>query len=366
MNTSESRVSTPSLDAQPVDNDVHSTFVTQYINKMSCLQIVHIAQHNLARRCQLKKPDHFGGTCKSSTVRLLVHILATFFVLRHAYDALSDNRTSSVLSERDSLASTVCRMLKRKRNNDLPLKEDFNLNMYPSRDGSRKFVMCAYPKTGCSQWIMLLHYLWTGEKLSLAGHDFEHIHRTGARLYSMATVKSAGIRSLDVPRILIMRNPYERTISAYHDFKRRNDDRDITFEKFMFDNVNRTSRSKQPIDHRMPISMGCSSSTWMHGGWDYVFQLEQMSLWLPCLLRELNLTHVVASGWDDGSLFHVPKFSCHEMLQVALVGGDAKSVKAFKTGHESPKDDLHTAATIDIVHRVFHNDFVIGGYKLRY
>ena len=122
--------------------------------------------------------------------------------------------------------------MKRNRSDDLPYTEDkWNLNVYPSRDGSREFVLCASAKTGCSQWVMLLNYLWNGKKIvpkskSANGAGDESslgdIHLTGARQATVVKSDSAVLCDASVPRILIMRDPYERTVSSYHDFRRRN------------------------------------------------------------------------------------------------------------------------------------------------
>ena len=238
---------------------------------------------------------------------------------------------------------------------------DINLNIYPSRDGSHEFILCAYPKTGCSQWIMLLHYLLSGEKITA------YMHGQGARQRTEVTTNTTSLTNVSVPRILIMRDPYKRTISSYHDFRRRNPEMtNISFPTFIFEYVNKTStKSKQGKDHRMPISHGCSNPIWIHGGWDYVFQLEQMSLWLPCMLDMLNLAHIVNDGWNNSSLFHAPEFNLSEAIHTAVLGSRKEKVKSIETGHENPEDDLHTPDTISVVNRVFFNDFVLGGYRLR-
>lgn len=257
----------------------------------------------------------------------------------------------------------VCSLLKRHRSEALPFEPDMNLNFYPSRDGSHEFILCSYPKTGCSQWIMLLHYLVSGEK-----NPRGNPHMLGARQRTKLMDKSTGLTNASVPRILIMRDPYRRTISSYHDFRRRNPNlKDISFQSFIFKFVNQSSAIKnlQPTNHRMPISDGCSNPTWMHGGWDYVFQLEQMSLWLPCMLDMLNLTHIVKSGWKNTSLFRTAEITLPEVIRIALLGDPKGVTKSVVIGHENPTEDLHTPSTISVVNKVFFNDFVLGGYRLR-
>ncbi len=268
---------------------------------------------------------------------------------------------SDYYPEPPSTSTDFCAILKRTRNNTLPLTPSINLNLYPSRDGSREFILCAYPKTGCTQWIMLLDYLQGGNK-STTGR----VHHRGARQNNRLTLSSSSLYSWDVPRILITRDPYKRTISSYHDFRRRNPSlRNVTFENFIFEHVDGSAMSNQPADHRRPISEGCSNPSWFRGGWDYVLQLERMGLWLPCLLDLLSLTHIVDSGWDGSSLWMLPKLSNQDLFRIALDGGTKDFVKAINTGHENPGEDLHTPATIRVVNQVFLNDFVLGGYRLR-
>lgn len=255
----------------------------------------------------------------------------------------------------------ICALFRRTRLSNIPFKPDLNLNIYPSRDGSKKFILCSYPKTGCTQWIMLLNYLWKGDKQTKGEHLWY------GRQNNTLRISSPEYNDTNVPRILIMRNPYMRTVSSYHDFQMRNPDlSSITFEHFVLEYINSTKKSYQPKDHRLPISNGCSPS-WIQGGWDYIFQLEQMSLWLPCMLAMLNLTHITQSlDWSGTSLFKITSnMSIEDYLRVALDGGPKELSKSVTTGHESHKTVLHTKSTISVINTVFHTDFVLGGYKLR-
>jgi hypothetical protein len=120
---------------------------------------------------------------------------------------------------------------------------------------------------------MLLHYLWTGERITT------NPHQQGARDAGVLKSDDQRLNSTDIPRILIMRDPYKRTISSYHDFKGRIGNaraQSMSFEDFIVNIVaNSSFVSAQGSDHRRPISEGCSNPSWIHGGWDYVFQLEQ-------------------------------------------------------------------------------------------
>ena len=256
-----------------------------------------------------------------------------------------------------------CELWKRNRKMDLAFSADLNLNIYPSRDGSKEFILCAYPKTGCSQWIMLLHYLWTGERITT------NPHQQGARDAGVLKSDDQRLNSTDIPRILIMRDPYKRTISSYHDFKGRIGNaraQSMSFEDFIVNIVaNSSFVSAQGSDHRRPISEGCSNPSWIHGGWDYVFQLEQMAVWLPCFQEMMNFTSIISEGWNNSSLFRTTKLGVRDVYRI-LVHGDEKSLsKSIVTGHENSDEDLHTPRTIEVVNTIFFNDFVLGGYKLR-
>jgi len=96
-------------------------------------------------------------------------------------------------------------------------------------------------------------------------------------------------------------------------------------------------------DHRLPISEGCN--IWRGESplfaWDYVLKLEEMSLWLDCLLKELNLIKIIGSGWGkygNESLFQhdteILNKKVHEVLPSILGKKKWKATKTFSTGHE--------------------------------
>lgn len=287
-----------------------------------------------------------------------------------AVDVLLKERQTITGTDSFEKTSIDCELWKRERRQTVTaFTPDVNLNIYHGRDGSKEFIMCAYPKTGCSQWIMLLHYLWKGEKKTSGQHD------EGARQNNLLNRDSSVLNSTTVPRILIMRDPYKRTVSSYHDFKRRNRNnaraQSMPFEDFILNIVANSSVTKtttgfeQGLNHRRPISEGCSNPSWIHGGWDYIFQLEQTPLWLPCFEDMLNLTHIISEGWNNSSLFKTVETSVQDKYRILSYGAAKSLSKSIITGHENPETDLHTPRTIEVVNRVFFHDFVLGGYKLR-
>ena len=163
-------------------------------------------------------------------VLLIIALFMLFYFIN--YQGVSTNYQGIIRGMKDEKQNQVrvdgfthvnlpdaCDLFKQTRNNDLPFTPDINLNVYPSRDGSKEFILCAYPKTGCMQWVMLLNFLWNGEK----NPNKVHYAKNG-RTNNTLQKNSKCLNSMEVPRILIMRDPYKRTVSSYHDFKRRNPD----------------------------------------------------------------------------------------------------------------------------------------------
>ena len=99
-----------------------------------------------------------------------------------------------------------------------------------------------------------------------------------------------------------------------------------------------------------------------------------MPLWLPCLLKELNLTEIVKHGWPtaSGSLFNTPKLNMTDVVRMFLQVGDAHlHTKALNTGHERIRgmsgeaEELLDFESIKIVNEIFKDDFLLGGYPFR-
>ena len=258
-------------------------------------------------------------------------------------------------------------------------KKDYNLNFYPSRMGSRPFILCAYPKSGCTQWIMLLHFLMFGIKVSSM-----EVHYTSARSSSIFNEKEITrykLYSKHTPKILIMRNPYERVLSSFFDFRRRAkneenmNEANVSFPVFVQKYIKNRSKAIQPMDHRQPISEGCNiwNGENLNAKWDYILKLEEMELWADCIFKELNLTHIVESGWGEegnSSLFHYDNKVLGQLIDSVLPSIVKKekwqSTKTFATGHERLKreENLYTPHIISIINTVFERDFQVGRYPL--
>lgn len=287
---------------------------------------------------------------------------------------------------KSSCTGVLVRRARTKRvSRDSGLVFDVNANLYPSRDGSKSFYMCAAPKTGCSQWIMLLNYLLTGRKF----HSGD-VHRSQARKAAVLNFKSEStydtLNDVNVARVLVMRNPYDRVVSSYHDFLRRNADsvehKNVTFEHFVKYFVSSTSVwqswDKQPHDHRSPITAGCNiwdkdKNTFLLE-WDFILRLEEMILWSECLLNELQLQNIVRRGWrtPTGRLFKKgidlsASTENGELAKRIINNLPWPHTREVTVGHESINQtgrELYTAETVDIVNQVFKVDFQVGGYPL--
>ena len=255
------------------------------------------------------------------------------------------------------------------------LNNTFNANLFPSRAGSKRFYLCSYPKTGCSQWMHLLHYLLTGQKVNEGLKIHEHRHRWSTMLHFPKDTET--LADPNIPRILIMRNPYDRVLSAYHDFLKRSPHlKNTSFHNYVTGYVIGAETDKQFADHRRPVSEGCN--IWDHEmnsfnvHWDYILKLEEMWLWSRCLFSELNLLDVVSKGWPthSGQLFAVPNLERSRLIDhIGPIIGDANwpSTLEFSIGHEGPKLmkwDVYTPELVRIVNRVFEVDFQIGRYAL--
>lgn len=275
---------------------------------------------------------------------------------------------------------TICSAFRRDRPkrdiaNVESLNNTFNANLFPSRGGSRRFYLCSYPKTGCSQWLHLLNYLLTGEKVSegLKIHERRHRWRTMLLFPYDAQI----ITDRSVPRILIMRNPYDRVLSAYHDFLKRSPlVKNISFHDYVTDYVAGDNVDTQYPDHRLPISRGCniwdSDKNSYNIHWDYILKLEEMSLWSHCLFSELNLLNAVSKGWPtkSGQLFNVVDLKNSRLIDyISPIIGKSRwpSTLELSVGHERSKSkgwDLYTPELVRIVNQVFQVDFQVGGYAL--
>mmetsp|Transcript_16018 Transcript_16018/g.45984 ORF Transcript_16018/g.45984 Transcript_16018/m.45984 type:complete len:298 (+) Transcript_16018:239-1132(+) len=248
--------------------------------------------------------------------------------------------------------------------------DQFCHHFYPSRLSSKPFALCAPPKTGCSQWIMLLHFLLFGQKDSTG-----KVHESGARTQSLYNGSNM------VPKILIMRNPYDRVLSSYFDFKGRaqntinkTEQANVNFTIFVRKYIKQRAPAVQPMDHRQPISELCNiwDGTSPLAEWDYVLKLEEMELWSDCLFKELNLTHVIDNGWGLGgnsSLFYhgtdILEKSVYQVLP-AIMKGKWASSKAVTVGHERKHEgySLYNPETVSVVNAIFEHDFQVGRYSL--
>tara|TARA_B110000003_G_scaffold132868_1_gene134923 strand:+ start:69 stop:773 length:705 start_codon:yes stop_codon:yes gene_type:complete len=222
----------------------------------------------------------------------------------------------------------------------------------------------------------LLHYTLTGDKLSEGLYIHKRKHRWKTRLQFPTDVDI--LTDPTLLRILIMRNPYDRVLSAYNDFLMRNPllTNTTTFHNYVTEYIlkDRNDDNQFP-DHRTPITSGCN--IWEHNSgtykieWDYILKLEESWLWSSCIFAELNLVKAVSQGWPTktGELFHIKSYEDVRLLDViSYVSGRKRwpTTKALHVGHErsTQKWNLYTPELVNIVNKKFQLDFQVGGYAL--
>ncbi len=301
------------------------------------------------------------------------------------YDSARDRSVGEWnIGHRLSTARRQCQFFRQvskplNRRNNSTLRWDINLNHYPSRAGSHAFVACVYPKVGSSQWVSLLHFLRTGKRLGNMGL---RIHEQKDREYTAVDVGRVGGADLlsnpKIPKVLITRNPYDRVVSSYFDMKRRdNRGLDFTFETFVYRYLlHGDTNTTQPSDHRAPITSGCNvwNTTTYHytTQWNYILKLEEMPLWISCLLNDLKLESVAFHGWptSTGGLFDRGM-----SLDTTLASSFGQLlrlerwplIQTYKVGHERPMSkwiDMYSPELVRVVNHVYASDFIVGGYSL--
>jgi len=262
----------------------------------------------------------------------------------------------------------------------LPLLDwDVNLNFYPSRQGSRPFVACVYPKIASSQWIHLLHFLRTGEVLGNVGLKIHEEKDREHTAIDTSLEKDVNILlDSSIKRLLITRNPYDRVVSAYFDMKRR-DQRNgtFTFGEFVYQYLVLGKKdTNQPEDHRIPFTSGCNiwnATDYRYSlQWNYILKLEEMSLWSSCLLDDLQLRSITSKGWatKSGRLFEEsidPSFPLLAFYGQLMGFVKWPSTQAYKVGHERHTREwasMYTPQLVKYVNEIYASDFIVGGYPL--
>ena len=86
--------------------------------------------------------------------------------------------------------------------------------LFPSAFGSRQFIMCLIPKAGSTSWKRLATRLQGQEHRS----DMAQVHNN-ARLAWLQELSPEGLARVladpATPRLMVVRNPYARLLSAY-------------------------------------------------------------------------------------------------------------------------------------------------------
>eukprot|EP01026_Neomeris_dumetosa_P037538 TRINITY_DN3042_c0_g1_i4.p2 TRINITY_DN3042_c0_g1~~TRINITY_DN3042_c0_g1_i4.p2 ORF type:complete len:267 (-),score=25.58 TRINITY_DN3042_c0_g1_i4:459-1259(-) len=200
------------------------------------------------------------------------------------------------------------------------------------------------------------------------------------------------IHSKDVPRWVIVRNPYARLYSAYRDkfvegklsarqlfHKRFN----ISFENEVsveFGEFVKTLHQQYftPLWHRSLYprrerSLSLSNGIDRHFAWqtsfcgmqqglgyDYVLKSELITEWYPEIIKILNYTEFVMSGWpgEDDCFMSIPKLECKgPSFEQPLLGISQSQNKTSDTAGEDKRKEVQT------FHTRGSNSLMLGAYN---
>ena len=191
--------------------------------------------------------------------------------------------------------------------------------------GGSEVILCLLPKVGSTTWklalLSALHPRRHAQLLEQSPHRRRGVHRL-PRDTSWTTRNRA-------VRIVVVRNPYDRLLSAYLDkmvLQRKarlapgNFEPGGSFESFL---GNLTRRDPASVDiHYRPMSLQCGMPALSY---DYVLRVEEMAAWYEPFVRLLGLEQTVQSGWNvstkwwrgsAGGCFYVPPGrSCASMFR---------------------------------------------------
>eukprot|EP01024_Parvocaulis_polyphysoides_P051589 TRINITY_DN5087_c0_g1_i3.p1 TRINITY_DN5087_c0_g1~~TRINITY_DN5087_c0_g1_i3.p1 ORF type:complete len:431 (-),score=4.92 TRINITY_DN5087_c0_g1_i3:316-1506(-) len=206
-------------------------------------------------------------------------------------------------------------------------------------------VFCAIPKSGSTAWKRVLERV-QGASSNIYLSPGGNIHfRPVTKLGDISKEKQVQItQSNDIPRWIVVRNPYARLFSAYREkllegymptrikFHKKFD-LDFTnqvsvsfaeFVKALYD-MYHSSTTKDGKPKRMH-SLSVLNAVDPHFAWqttfcgqqqgfgfDYVLKSELISEWYPQIIETLNYTDFVMSGWpgEDQCFLSVPTQTCN-------------------------------------------------------
>ena len=162
---------------------------------------------------------------------------------------------------------------------------------------TRKFLYCGIPKCGVSRWRRLIRRI---EGVESWADKMAHIPEANGLKYLFSYSPAEATRLANDPEMTIMmivRNPYARLLSGWldkRDFPQFNLPQN--FEDFVR-YVSNTSDTKLN-EHFKPMASFCGVREGML--FTDILKLEEVDVWGPEIVRRLNLTDAVKSGWKGG------------------------------------------------------------------
>jgi hypothetical protein len=181
--------------------------------------------------------------------------------------------------------------------------------IYTNPRSGEQALMCLVEKVGSTEWkSMLLKSLnvkyFYGKLRQHDGNPHTHIYPLPVYRYQEF---KAVLENPNVPRILFVRNPYNRLLSGWLDKQSQefyvNFNRSAgTFEHFSYHlRDNRYVMSKEVNDHFHPAAFKCFGHLY---NYDYYLKVEHMDYWYPGLIKKLGLEKEAKDGWDYTNLVH--------------------------------------------------------------
>ena len=178
--------------------------------------------------------------------------------------------------------------------------------MIQNRLTGREFIVCLHPQAGSTPFKFLFRASSTKRKdewtmtdiLSESPHS-KHMGRT-------PEIQRAFMKP-HVPRIMIVRNPYVRFLSAYLSSILHQQDQSVaakdfhlgeSFESFA-DKLVKHHADPEKIDFQNPFklqSRNCLLSDGM--SYDYYLPIEQIDFWYEALMDSLDVTEFTKEGWN--------------------------------------------------------------------
>ena len=244
-------------------------------------------------------------------------------------------------------------------------------------------ILCLLPKVGSTTWklalLSALHPRRHGWLLERSPHQRRHIHE-------LPSFASAKLRR--AVRIVLVRNPYDRLLSAYLDkmvLQRKAKlapggfEPGGSFEHFL-GNLTLLDPAKVDIHYR-PMSLQCGMPAMSY---DFILRVEEMAAWYEPFVRLLGLEQTVQTGWNvstkwwrgsAGGCFYVPpgrdcaamfRTPCRDILalppaQLSTMAG-VRPASFHATHAASRRAEFYRGEAARMASRWLQGDLVRFGY----